>query len=184
MQVVCVGICSFHVSGGCAAFRRTPTFSPKAERSARPVTQSKSRSKDAYSLLTIRQSPAPRSVCARASSSGDPTAEVASQPEQQAAEADAINQEQAWQLLQEFTRLNARGLDQSMLDSHAKRARLRAATLVRIQFHWCPCLQRCARRCRVCSVDVCNDHISLRSRVPEAGRGGSYAQSPFLRVSS
>lgn len=77
----------------------------------------------------------PRCRCASASTNGSPSAGAATQPPQPTAAADAVNQEQAWQLLQEFTRLNARGLDQGMLDSAAKRERLRTATLVRAETH-------------------------------------------------
>ena len=74
------------------------------------------------------------SVSASASASVGPggTDGPATQPQQDAATAEADAQKQAWQLLQDFTRLNARGLDQGMLDSPAKRERLRAATLVRL----------------------------------------------------
>ena len=112
--------------------RRPPALAAKAKYTPRPLRQPPPWRRHRDSLPAAPGAPAPRSKCASAcaGSSGGPADRAASRPQQGTAAGDAVSQGDAWQLLQEFTRLNARGMDQGMLDSAAKRQRLRAATLV------------------------------------------------------
>lgn len=106
---------------------------PARTPSQRPTTLPASRHKQLYSLAAKYEYRTCFSRLRSASSSkSHQSSDAAPQFKQSTATADALTQEQSWQLLEDFTRLNVRGLDQSMLDSPLKRARLRQASLVRL----------------------------------------------------
>lgn len=126
--MMAASICCCQLHCRASPGERVPARWSARPQSQRTVTLPGSSSRQPRDVLAFSMFRRCHSRCKSASTSNIQSSDGGLQSE--LSTADALTQEEAWQLLLDFTRLNARGLDQSMLDSPAKRARLRQASLV------------------------------------------------------
>lgn len=134
IHVMAAGICCCQLHCRASPVERVPARWSARPQSQRTVTLPESRSRQPRELLAYSKSRNCPSRCKSASTSNSQSSDGG--PQSELSTADALTQKEAWQLLLDFTRLNARGLDQSMLDSPSKRAKLRQASLVRSDPHF------------------------------------------------